>query len=81
MSLPSSTELSAMASAGGWVVAVAMAVMIIGLIVVGQLVPGWIYKAEVEWRKQATEATARTVEAMEHLSGNIETLIKQGPRR
>jgi len=81
MNLPSSTELSAMASAGGWVVAVAMSITIIGLIVVGALVPGWIYKAEVEWRKEATEATARTVQALEHLSGNIETLIAQRPRR
>ena len=81
MNLPSSTELSAMASAGGWVVAVAMALLFVGLIVTGQVVPGWIYKAEVEWRKQATEATAKMVSAVEHLGGNIETLIAQRPRR
>ncbi len=66
----------AVLDAGGWTVAAVLAVAIIAAIIRGDLVPGAIYRREVERADKATTQLDRQNDLGETLTTQVETLTK-----
>lgn len=74
-------NLELLSEAGGWVVAAATLIGVIGLLLKGLLIPGPVYQREVKRSDELDERLDTMADAMKEQTGSMRTLLALSERR
>ena len=77
MALPSPAELTALANVGGWLFAAVVLALVIGALIHGDLVPGWIHKREIALGDKTIELLGQMTAAMDRNTKALDTVVGQ----